>query len=331
MCLINAGSLILDRVYKEECAVVDVGAISDEDLGLHIPGEDDLDWPEMEALMQRKQLLKNAPPPPATTSSTGAKRRASGAGLTQAPRSPKRQATEEDLLAASQSSMPGSSRPKRVIKTAEASAAVPRKAQSIPLDAEGRPVLPVTCGIVTVHELGHVVVDRQAYHNKRYVWPVGFKSSRQYQSAQDPEATVTYYSEVKDGGAAPIFEVWAEDAPSERFQSSTSTGAWTAVFKAAAAVRGKDMTNSASGPDFFGFSNNTIQMMIETLPGVENCLNYQKKTFETGSGAMSKAPTSSAAPNESTADVDVEETGAHGDEGAADLFDLAARAMQQIQ
>lgn len=303
--------------------MVDVGAISDEDLGLHIPGEDEIDWPEMEALMQKKQLLKQAPPAPAA-STTASKRRASGAGLGQAPRSPKRQATDEDAMAASQSSAPASTKPKRVIKTAEASAAMPRKTQSIPMDADGHPILPITCGIVTVHELGQVVVDRQAYHNKRYVWPVGFKSSRQYLSAHDPDASVTYYSEVKDGGAAPIFEVWAEDAPEERFQSSTSTGAWTAVFKAAASVRGKEMSNSASGPDFFGFSNNTIQMMIETLPGVENCLNYQKKVFEVSGG---KAGHNGGA-HESSADVDVEEH--EGDGAAVDLFDLAARAMQQV-
>jgi len=144
------------------------------------------------------------------------------------------------------------------------------------------PILPITCGIVTVHELGQVVTDRPAFHNKRYIWPLGFKSSRQYLSTADPEASVTYFSEVKESGpgGGPLFEVWSEEIPDQRFQSQTSTGAWSAVFKAAGAVRGKEVTNSASGPDFYGFSNNTVAMMIEMLPGVESCLNYQRKNFE---------------------------------------------------
>jgi hypothetical protein len=196
------------------------------------------------------------------------------------------------------------------------------------MDDTGRPILPVTCGIVTVHELGHIVSDRQPFHNKRYIWPVGFRSSRQYMSAVDPDGNATYYSEI---------EVWAEDAPDQKYQSSTSTGVWTAVFKAAAAIRGKEASNSASGPDFYGFSNNTVAMLIETLPGVENCLNYQKKNFEISAAPAPRVRASVSIPKlDSTMtngeqDVDVEASGMEPEEAAIDLFELAARAMQHQQ
>lgn len=306
---------------------MDIGALSDEDVGLGIGPEDGFDWAELEGLMGRKGLLRAgqhpvataaAPPSvpakrkgPATTTTTTTVPSGGGAAKGSPRRRPSvdmaanaEEPASSQAAPASQSSLP---KPKRVIKTAEASAAVPRRVHSVPMDEAGKAVLPVTCGIVTVHDLGRIVYDRATFHNKRYIWPVGFKSSRQYQSAARPDDLVTYYSEIKDGGAGPSFEVWAEDAPEARFQSNTSTGAWTAVFKAAAALRGKDSSNSASGPDFYGFSNNTIAMLIETLPGVENCLNYQRKNFE-----VLPPPIGGRRLSVSKADLDVDVEGEEG-------------------
>lgn len=315
--------------------------MSDEDVGLQIEPEADFDWAELESSMTKKGLLRAAPKPASHTISVPNKRRLSSAGVSEAKAAKQHQidSQADDPAPSSQQ------KSKRVIKTAEASAAVPRKAQSVPMDETGRPILPVTCGIVTVHDLGQVISDRQPFHNKRYIWPVGFKSSRQYMSAVDPEANVTYYSEIKDGGSAPVFEVWAEDAPEQKYQSSTSTGVWTSVFKAAAAIRGKDASNSASGPDFYGFSNNTIAMLIETLPGVENCLNYQKKNFELIAAPAPRMRASVSMPKldstmtngEQDVDVEAEETnegeleGEQEEEAVIDLFELAARAIQHQQ
>lgn len=252
---------------------MDFGAISDEDEGLTAGLHDSVDWADLEAQLVRKSLLRpNQAAAAAPASAVGTKRRASvGHPLPRA--SPKKAHLERPEA-------PPAPRAKRIIKTAEAAAAVPRKAQPVPLDADGLPVLPQTCGIVTVDALGTIITDKATFHNKRYIWPLGFKSSRQYMSAVSAETSTVYHSEIKELDGVPLFEVWAEDAPEQRFQSPTSTGVWTAVFKQASALRGKEAATSASGPDFYGFSNNTIAMMIEMLPGVENCLNYQRKNFE---------------------------------------------------
>ncbi|RKP22772.1 hypothetical protein SYNPS1DRAFT_25358, partial [Syncephalis pseudoplumigaleata] len=55
-----------------------------------------------------------------------------------------------------------------------------RKVQPIPRDADGRPILPVQVGILTVINLGTVVHDREAFHNERYIWPVGYTVQRPY-------------------------------------------------------------------------------------------------------------------------------------------------------
>lgn len=308
--------------------------MSDEDVGLQIEPEANFDWAELESSMTKKGLLKAAVlKPPAHTISVPNKRKLSNVGVSEVKPAKVHQPDSQ----ADDGAHSSQNKSKRVIKTAEASAAVPRKAQSVPMDETGRPILPVTCGIVTVHELGQIVSDRQPFHNKRYIWPIGFKSSRQYLSAVDPEANATYYSEIKDGGIGPVFEVWAEDAPEQKYQSSTSTGVWTSVFKAAAAIRGKEASNSASGPDFYGFSNNTIAMLIETLPGVENCLNYQKKNFEVAPAQRMRASISmnklDSTAGEQDVDVEAEETNdvEAEDSAAIDLFELAARAVEYQQ
>ena len=49
------------------------------------------------------------------------------------------------------------------------------------------------------------------YYNERYIWPVGFRSSRQYSSYKDVDGRVDYVSEILDGGPmGPIFKVWTE-------------------------------------------------------------------------------------------------------------------------
>ena len=53
-----------------------------------------------------------------------------------------------------------------------------RKVQDVPYDEQGHIVLPLTLGIVTLHQLGEIVWDRPDYHNERYIFPVGFTTSR---------------------------------------------------------------------------------------------------------------------------------------------------------
>jgi hypothetical protein len=282
-------NLILDRIYAEEVVSLDVGS-SDEE----VAGIDKLvNWGELEASLIRRGLKSHATGHVSGTAAAGAKRKASQSHPSP---SPKKVASEKattihipaQTLAAQQqfsadvnsSQGTAGSKPKRIIKTAEAAAAVPRKVHSVPLDEQGKPILPVTCGIVTVLDLGTVETTRATFHNKRYIWPIGYRSSRQYLSCTDKDSQTTYISAVLDSPAGPLFEVYAEDNPAEKYQSSTSTGVWSTIVKLANSIRGKEYTNSASGPDFYGFSNATIAMMIEMLPGVDLCKNYQKKNFE---------------------------------------------------
>lgn len=152
--------------------------------------------------------------------------------------------------------------------------------------ATGEPIFPISLGLHTFHSLGQVVSDRPAYHTKRYIYPVGFHSSRSYFSTKDPEAMTIYHSRILDGGPVPQFTVTAEDDPDNPLSGATTTAVWSTIMRQAATLRGKEPAGSASGPDFFGLGNATILQLIEALPEAEKCKQYEKKRYEVSQTAI---------------------------------------------
>ncbi|KAF9542316.1 hypothetical protein EC957_002122 [Mortierella hygrophila] len=155
-----------------------------------------------------------------------------------------------------------------------------RKVQVLEKNEDGSIKFPVTIGIITIMKIGHVVSDREAFHNERYIWPVGYTMSRSYNSMVNPNEQTVYTCSVIDDGEAPKFQIDAEDQPSKPIIAGTATGAWTHVVKTANAIRKRDHSNSASGPDYFGFSNATIAKMIQDLPHADECKSYVMQRFE---------------------------------------------------
>ncbi|KAF9149474.1 hypothetical protein BG015_008733 [Linnemannia schmuckeri] len=187
-------------------------------------------------------------------------------------------------------------KPKRVHQTNKQrpGLAKARKVQIVEKDDQGNVKLPVTVGIITILNIGHVVYDREAFHNDRYIWPVGYKMSRSYNSMIDPTTHTTYTCSVIDDGEAPKFQIDAEDQPGKPIIAGTATGAWTHIVKTANAIRKRDHSNSASGPDYFGFSNATIAKMIQDLPNAEKCSTYVMQQFEEIAGSGGSALTGAA-------------------------------------
>jgi len=85
----------------------------------------------------------------------------------------------------------------------------PLKKLNVVMGADGKPMLPLSLGVVTLVALGQVEWQRESFHNKRYVWPIGFHTTRNYPSCVDPDQPAAlYHSRILDGGiAGPIFQV----------------------------------------------------------------------------------------------------------------------------
>lgn len=153
------------------------------------------------------------------------------------------------------------------------------KRETIEVDENGQPTQVLHLGTsLTIHGLGRIIQNKPAFHNDRYIFPAGFKSSRQYFSTVNPDQKVLYYSEIIDGGDAPEFKVTAEDDMEHPILSNTCTGAWTVVVRKVNEARGKKgkrMFTTVSGPEMFGLSTTLVSQLICHLPGADSCKQYR--------------------------------------------------------
>ncbi|CAO3649740.1 unnamed protein product [Cunninghamella blakesleeana] len=155
----------------------------------------------------------------------------------------------------------------------------------------GKYILPVEVDSWTVISLGDVVWDREAFHNQRYIYPVGYCVKKWYRSMVDPHSDTQYTCQILDGGDEPIFQLEADDNPGEVYAGPTTTTIWTIVVRRAFAIRNMEYGHNPVGPDFFGLRKNTIAKMIQDLPNADKCKNYVWQTFEaiTTNGSKGKA------------------------------------------
>lgn len=96
----------------------------------------------------------------------------------------------------------------------------------------------------------------------------------------DPTKNTVVTSTIVDGGDGPRFHVEAEDMPGQPIIANSATGAWTVVVRKSNEIRHRDHSNSASGPDYYGFKHPTIAKMIQDLPGATELQDYVWQPFE---------------------------------------------------
>ncbi|TEB20667.1 hypothetical protein FA13DRAFT_1742754, partial [Coprinellus micaceus] len=161
---------------------------------------------------------------------------------------------------------------------------VTSKSYSIPLvprDKNGKPMLPLNVGIMTVINLGDVCM-REHFHTERYIFPVGYEVTRRYLSTINPNIEVVYHCTILDGGDGPKFQIVPSDTADRPVIAGTATGAWSSIVKQANAIRNRQHSNSVSGPDFFGLGQNTIKHLIQELPGADRLRDYVWQNFIEG-------------------------------------------------
>ncbi|KAI8996824.1 hypothetical protein BDB01DRAFT_768661 [Pilobolus umbonatus] len=156
-------------------------------------------------------------------------------------------------------------------------------------DEDGNYILPAEVDSWTVLSLGSVIWDRAAFHNQRYIYPVGYRVKKWYRSMVDPHSDTQYTCEILDGGDEPIFQLNADDNPNECWRGPTPTTVWTIAVRRAFAIRNMDYGHNPVGPDFFGLRKNTIAKMIQDLPNANKCKNYIWQNFEAMSNSKGKS------------------------------------------
>ena len=152
----------------------------------------------------------------------------------------------------------------------------------LPRDKKGAVILPVgPVQGVTLECLGAVQPpDKLGYHSAAYILPVGYRTARQYMRCDKPNGDRTrYVQEILEGDSGPDFKLTADDGLDEPIVAKSATAAWAEVLRrvtAARAALGEEPKKTAiSGPEFFGYSLPHIRLLVEELPGVDQCEEYQ--------------------------------------------------------
>jgi hypothetical protein len=152
--------------------------------------------------------------------------------------------------------------------------AVSRRAMAFDRDEVGNVKFPIKMGVLTIEALGQID-SRPAFHSEKYIWPVGFRSTREYMSTVEKDKRCNYLSVIKDDGGKPLFEVIPEDDPDNPASSNSASNAWKQILERVNKIRNEpNKRTSVSGPEYFGFGVREVMNMITCLPGAENCVAY---------------------------------------------------------
>lgn len=126
-------------------------------------------------------------------------------------------------------------------------------------------------------QLGKIRTDYQ-YYNSNYIWPIGYKSKKSFLSYKDATVHIYYFSEIvinPKSNKIPLFRVTAEDDKDNYVETTSPTSSWMLVLgkvqerKKAQGIR--QSGTAISGPEYFGFSQDSIAIFIEGLEGSTEC------------------------------------------------------------
>ena len=101
---------------------------------------------------------------------------------------------------------------------------------------------------IRILSLGKVEFKRPAYHSKTNLFPIGFKSVRNYTSMVNVEDKCDYICEILDGGEQPNYRVTCEDDPTSPIEGKSTSDIWGRIQKAINAQKHGRISASISGP-----------------------------------------------------------------------------------
>eukprot|EP01135_Chromosphaera_perkinsii_P003152 Nk52_evm41s236 gene=Nk52_evmTU41s236 len=163
-----------------------------------------------------------------------------------------------------------------VIKRRRSAHTFAKRCPKIKLDENGNPVFPIRLGGLAILSLGEI--DAR-FHTSRYIWPIGFKSTRDYPSLKENEKRALYECEILEDDGNVLFKVTPEEDRDSSIIEASASAAVCKLLKVINETRQKETTNTASGPEFFGYAHPSIMKLIQSMPKAKECTKYKPKTF----------------------------------------------------
>ncbi|XP_077453292.1 histone-lysine N-methyltransferase 2D isoform X2 [Stigmatopora argus] len=138
-------------------------------------------------------------------------------------------------------------------------------------------------GGLIFHAIGQLLPSQMAFfHSPTAIFPVGYEATRIYWSTRVPNKRCRYRCRVSEDEGRPLFEVRVLEHGLEdlQYRDVTPQGIWEDVIHKVAKLRDdtsmlKLFTEHVKGEEMFGLTIHAVMRITESLPGVENCQNYQ--------------------------------------------------------
>ncbi|XP_036960673.1 histone-lysine N-methyltransferase 2D isoform X2 [Acanthopagrus latus] len=138
-------------------------------------------------------------------------------------------------------------------------------------------------GGLIFHAVGQLLPSQMAnFHSSTAIFPVGYEATRIYWSTRLPNKRCRYRCRISEDESRPVFEVRVLEHGMEdlQFRDTTPEGIWDRIVQKVAQLREESsmlklFTEHVKGEEMYGLTIHAVMRITESLPGVENCQNYQ--------------------------------------------------------
>ncbi|XP_053706506.1 histone-lysine N-methyltransferase 2D isoform X2 [Synchiropus splendidus] len=138
-------------------------------------------------------------------------------------------------------------------------------------------------GGLIFHAVGQLLPSQLAnFHSPTAIFPIGYEATRIYWSTRLPNKRCRYRCRISEEEGRPLFEVRVLEHGLEdlHYRDSSPDGIWEQIVQQVAKLRDdssmlKLFTDQVKGEEMYGLTIHAVMRITESLPGVENCQNYQ--------------------------------------------------------
>ncbi|XP_041859802.1 histone-lysine N-methyltransferase 2D [Melanotaenia boesemani] len=138
-------------------------------------------------------------------------------------------------------------------------------------------------GGLIFHAVGQLLPSQMAnFHSPTAIFPVGYEATRIYWSTRVPNKRCRYRCRISEDDGQPLFEVRVLEHGMEdlHYHDTTPDGIWNQIIQQVAKLRDESsmlklFTDHLKGEEMYGLTIHAVMRITESLPGVENCQNYQ--------------------------------------------------------
>ncbi|VDK33400.1 unnamed protein product [Taenia asiatica] len=142
----------------------------------------------------------------------------------------------------------------------------------------------IRIGSLILNSVGQLLprqIESDHFHTQKYIYPVHYSSTRIYWSMRRPGQRALYHCKIKEHEGRPIFQVTAVDKglPDLVLQSVSCNDVWKEIATKIQQLRRENgliqnFPELICGEDMFGLSEPHVVRAIESLPGVDNLIDY---------------------------------------------------------